>query len=244
MKKINIFIVDDDQDFAESMADVFEMRGHNVELAFSGEEAIKKFTEKDFDITFMDVKLPGKNGVESFLEIRKIRKNPKVVMMTGYSLEQLLTQAVKHGAHAILHKPLDMGKVLELVNKIPSYGVILIADDNPDFSESIKEVLESSKYTVFLARNGEEAVNRVLKNGIDVLILDLQMPILNGLEVYLELKKANHLIPTIIVTAYADEEAESIEKFRSMSKTGILVKPFNPDKLLDAVENIIKQKLK
>ncbi len=95
---LRVFIVDDNQDFAESLALLIEGRGYDVELAFSGEEAIEKFHQQDFDITFMDVKLPGMDGVESFVEIRKFERSARVVMMTGYSVEQLLEQAVEQGA--------------------------------------------------------------------------------------------------------------------------------------------------
>ena len=70
-KPIRVFIVDDDVDFAESLALVLEENNCEVKLASSGEEAINTFKKLEFDITFMDVKMPGKNGVESFLEIRK-----------------------------------------------------------------------------------------------------------------------------------------------------------------------------
>ena len=59
LDNLNIFIVDDDEDFAESLADIFELEGHKCELAHDGETAFKRFNESDFDLTFMDVKLPG-----------------------------------------------------------------------------------------------------------------------------------------------------------------------------------------
>ncbi|MCP4936069.1 MAG: response regulator, partial [bacterium] len=90
MKRIKILVVDDDRDFAESLVFVLEGRGYEVEVAHTGEAAIRKFQNNDFDIAFMDVKLPGKNGVESYMEIRKFKSDAKVVMMTGYSVEQLL----------------------------------------------------------------------------------------------------------------------------------------------------------
>ena len=89
-KPLRIFVVDDHRDVAEGLADVLRMHGHEVEVAFNGEQAIRTFREKDFDIAFMDVMMPGMNGVESFLEIRKIKPAAKVFMMTGYSVEQLL----------------------------------------------------------------------------------------------------------------------------------------------------------
>ncbi len=239
MEKLKILVVDDDQDFAENMADTLKLKGHKVELAFSGEEAVEKFLKDDFDITFMDVKLPGKNGVESFLEIRKLKPHVKVVMMTAYSVKQLLEEAVENGALGVLDKPFDMKSVLEMLNRIRPHG-ILIADDDPDFADNIKEMLEKNGYNVFVARDGREAVMRVQSNGIDVLILDIRMPFLNGLEVYLEMKKSGHAVPTIIVTAYAKEEVEILDRLRTLSATGILIKPFDPKELLQAVKDLTK----
>ena len=239
MSKLNILIVDDDPDFAESLADVMELNGHNVEIAFKGEDAVKIFGERDFDITFMDIRLPGKNGVESFLDIRKIKQDARVVMMTGYSVEQLLSQAVENGAWGVLHKPLKMEKVLEMLDRIKQGG-ILIADDDPDFVHGIKEVLTSNGYSVFVAGNGREAVERLRANGIDVIILDLRMPVLNGFETYMELKRLGRLIPTIIVTAYMNEETDALNTLRSLSVTGILTKPFDPEDLLGTLDEILK----
>ena len=111
---MRIFIVDDHRDVAEGLADVLRMHGHEVEVAHNGEQAIRIFKEQDFDIAFMDVMMPGMNGVESFLEIRKIKPDAKVVMMTGYSVTQLLDQAIENGAYGVLHKPVSMDEVLEL----------------------------------------------------------------------------------------------------------------------------------
>ncbi len=241
MKRIKILVVDDDRDFAESLVFVLEGRGYEVEVAHTGEAAIRKFQNNDFDIAFMDVKLPGKNGVESYMEIRKFKSDAKVVMMTGYSVEQLLDQAVENGAWDVLHKPLDMEKILSMIEKIQPHG-ILIADDNPDFVMSIQELLTSKGYSVFVATNGRQAVERILSNGIDVLIMDLRMPVLNGLETYQELKKAGRAVPTIIVTAFADEETGTVERLQALSVSGVLRKPFDPRELLRAIERLAKQR--
>lgn len=231
-KQFNILIVDDDRDFAESMAEVLKVKGHNVELVFDGEEAMNKFLERNYDITFMDVKLPGMNGVESYIEIRKIKPEAKVVMMTGYSVPQLLEQAIENGAWAVLHKPFNMSTIFDMLDKIGRNG-ILIVDDDKDFLESIIGVLKGKGYYVIEAHDGKEAVEKVLGNDFQFLVLDLRLPILNGLEVYLELKKTGHNVPTIIVTAYANEERQMTETVRSLSITGILNKPFDPQSLLN-----------
>ncbi|MBN1217817.1 MAG: response regulator [Anaerolineae bacterium] len=244
MRPLKIFIVDDSQDFAESLADILKLEGHQVELAFDGETAIEKFREKNFDITFMDVRLPGMNGVDSFFEIRKINPRAKVVMMTGYSVERLLSQAIEHGALGVLRKPLEISELLELLEELRPGGIILLADDDQDFVDSLEDFLTDYGYLVAVAHTGPEAVDGVLANNIDILILDLKLPLLSGLEVYLTLKKHNRVVPTIIVTAYAVEEADNIDKLRTMSVSDCFIKPFDPEDLLEAIRIIMKGKTK
>ena len=108
-----IFVVDDDRDHAESIADILGMHGYEVELSFSGEDAVRRFSERDFDIVLLDVKLPGMNGVEAFFEFRRQRPDAQVIMMTGFSLEQLLSQALSSGAEGVLRKPFAVPELLK-----------------------------------------------------------------------------------------------------------------------------------
>lgn len=237
MNQLNILVVDDDRDFAESLADVLELDGHNVMLAGSGEEAIVLFKENDFDLTFMDVKLPGKNGVESFFEIRGLKPSARVIMMTGYSVPQLLEEAVENGAWDILHKPLELQKVVRMIEKVKPCGV-LIVDDDPDFLESIQVTLAQEGYRTYIAKDGERALKQIKTAKVDVLVLDLRMPVLSGLETFLKMKETGHCIPTIIVTAYPTEEEETISTLESLCVYGVLKKPFDTQSLFDAISNI------
>lgn len=239
MNPIRVFIVDDDKDLAESLSIALEGTGCEVEMAHSGEDAVKIFKEKDFDIAFMDVKLPGMNGVDSFLEIKKMKPGVKVVMMTGYSVEQLLDQALEHGAWGILHKPIDMKKLLETLKNVGEQG-ILIVDDDPDFISSTQDFLTNKGYRVSVASNGEEAIQSLVSKAINVLILDLQMPILNGLETCLRLKELGIFVPTIIVTAFAEEEKKAIDNICLTPVCSLLKKPFDPKDLIDAIDRMKK----
>lgn len=238
MRSLRIFLVDDNQDFAESLADVLKYEGHRVELAFDAESAVQKFREQEFDITFMDVRLPGMNGVEGFFEIRKINPQARVVMMSAYSVEQLLAQAIDQGALGVLRKPFDTPQLLALLEDVRPDGVILMADDDKDFVDSVQNLLVEHGYAVVVAHTGQEAVDVTLADGIDILILDLRLPVLSGLEVYLTLKKHGRALPTIIVTGYAAEEADAIDQLRSMSIAGCLIKPFDPQDLLELVRAV------
>jgi len=234
---MRIFIVDDHRDVAEGLADVLRMHGHEVEVAHNGEQAVRIFKEQDFDIAFMDVMMPGMNGVESFLEIRKIKPDAKVVMMTGYSVTQLLDQAIENGAYGVLHKPVSMDEVLNSVERVDSQGMVLVADDDPNFSANMVEVLKDKGYRVQVARTGKQALDTVLGGGIDILVLDLQLPVVSGLEVYMELQKRGRALPTVCVTGYSQDQADAIDQLSSLS-AGILTKPFNTNQLLEVLGNI------
>jgi two-component system response regulator HydG len=233
-KPTRIFIVDDDRDLAESLADVLEARGYEVELAGSGEEGVERFRQTDFDLVFMDVKLPGMNGVESFFEFRKVKPDARVMMMTGYSVEQLLAQAVENGALGILNKPFAIPEILAVLERIKPQGIVLIADDDADFAASIEPILSSAGYEVVIAANGAEALERVSAGRVDCLILDLKLPILSGLEVFLRLKEAGKLVPTIIVSGYRQDESDDLRQVRAMAG-GFLMKPLDPAHLLSTI---------
>ncbi len=241
MKPLKVFIVDDDPDFAEGVALTLEIAGHQVEFAYSGEEAVRRFREQDFDITLMDVRMPGMSGVDSFFEFRKIKPDAKVVMMTAYSVEDLLRRAIEAGALGVMHKPFGSDQLLKILNEARPAGVILVADDDPDFVEGVETALTAAGYSVSVARTGQEAVDKVLADGFDVLILDLRLPVLNGLQVYQTLKEHDKALPTIIVTGYEAEETETILALRQMSVKGCLAKPFDSAELLQFVGRLISQ---
>jgi CheY-like chemotaxis protein len=71
---------------------------------------------------------------------------------------------------------------------------------------------------------------------VDVLILDLRLPTLSGLEVCLELQRRGRSLPTILATAYAQEETAMLDQLQTLSVTGVLTKPFDPAQLLAIVE--------
>ena len=113
-----VLIVEDDPDFAESLMIALGVRNCHVDVARTGEEAIKKFQSLSYDIAFMDIKLPGKNGVESLAEIRGFCPSAHVVMMTGFSEAALLDKARQAGAVDILRKPFRLKEMFGHIDKL------------------------------------------------------------------------------------------------------------------------------
>jgi two-component system response regulator HydG len=231
-----ILIVDDDKDHAESLADLLVLRGYDVEVAFSGEQALERFTETDFDVTLMDVRLPGMNGVETFFQFRKLRPGTQVIIMTGLSVEQLIARAEEGGAVGVLYKPIAVNELLDILQRAQSRGLVLVADDDPAFAESAADVLAANGYRVDIARTGQDALDKLLSTTIDCVILDLRIPLLSGIEVYLKMRESGRLVPTILVTGYSQEE----EIAKWLTSEQILIKPFDPALLLEAISKALR----
>ena len=238
MNGLRIFVVEDDADFAEGLAESLEIEGHEVEIASTGEEAIARFQEQDFDLTFMDVKLPGKNGVESFLEIRAIKPEARVMMMTGYSLQHLLDEAMNGGALGVLKKPFDIDTAVDLVNSVGQGSNVLLVEDDVDYGAVVKEMLEKNGHWVKLCHDGESAISTCSEGGVDIVFLDLRLNGVTGLDVFKAIRKIDSALPIVVLTAFASEEFESINEMQSLSQTDVINKPVNPDDLLDCIRGL------
>ena len=113
----SVLIVDDDISFARTMSLVLRHRGWEVVIAANGFEAIDRVRERTFDMIFTDIVMPVIDGVETFKHIKDISPDSRVVMMTGYAVEDRVEAALQEGAYTVVYKPLDMEKVVALVEE-------------------------------------------------------------------------------------------------------------------------------
>jgi two-component system response regulator HydG len=115
MEKTNILVVDDLRNIRLTLSGIFEDRGYNVVTAEDGYQAIEAIKEMHFDVILMDIKMPGINGVDTYREVKKIDPKAVVIMMTAYSLEDLVKRAVSEGVYTCIYKPFEIDKVIVLV---------------------------------------------------------------------------------------------------------------------------------
>jgi|SRR5215470_1802404 len=116
MPSLSVMIVDDDRDLAEGLAELLEIHGYTVAVAGNGREAVERFRDQDYDMTFMDVRMPVMNGVDSFFEIRKIKPEAKIVLMTGFK-EEIVGKALDAGAMGLLNKPFGVEALLDKIGQ-------------------------------------------------------------------------------------------------------------------------------
>jgi len=241
MRTLKILIVDDDPEFAEGLALTLEIAGHEVELASTGEAALKTLKRRDFDVTLLDYRMPGMDGVDSYMQIRKFKPDAKVIMMTAHEVPERLDQAIEGGALGVLDKPISESALLDAFSAARLNGDILLVDDDPDFATAIETTLEQAGYSVAIARTGRQAVDIALESEFDVMLLDLRLPLLSGLEVHTQLKEHHRNLATIVITGYAAEEADTIDRLEKMSVTSCLIKPVRSDELLKTIEQLFRE---
>ncbi len=116
-RALSILVLDDNVDNADALAELLSMDDHVVKVAYNGQDAIDAYSSGKFDLGFFDVMMPGKNGVESFLEIRAQNPDAKIYFMTGYSADDLVKKAIAGGALGVFDKPVDLTTMLDAVER-------------------------------------------------------------------------------------------------------------------------------
>lgn len=113
--RTNILIIDDEPSICEILQKMLQKRGYNVCIATDGHSAIQKAKTKHFDIMFVDVVMPGIDGLQTLKEVKKINPATTVIMMTGKNYDDLQELVDSLGAFAHITKPFDLAKVLQLI---------------------------------------------------------------------------------------------------------------------------------
>ena len=113
---------------------------------------------------------------------------------------------------------------------------VLIADDSDFLRMMVNQILSVKQYTVLEAKDGGECMDVLAKETIDILILDIHMPVMDGFEVLIKVRERYPKLPVIMLTAACD--AESVQKAKELGADSYVMKPFSADVLLEHVRNM------
>ncbi len=255
----------DDSDSARLVAhDMLRAMGLRPSTAESGPSAIAMLEaaadEGDpFRAVLMDWKMQPWDGLETvrrLLADAAVSPKPVVVMMTAHGREEVMRPAEELGVRGFLLKPVSPSVLLNTlvqtilgVEGIPTLAPsmkrrveslrgarILVADDNEINRQVASELLEAAGATVLLARNGREAVEAVLRERPDLVLMDVQMPEVDGLEATRRLRALPEgaTLPILAMTAHALSEEK--ERCAAAGMDDHVTKPVDPDLLIDTVE--------
>ena len=251
---MKILIVDDEEAICLRLQRELEKEGHEVFYRTSPlgvlEELKKARREgRPVNLLLLNVQIPEMNGLTLFSRIREERLSVETVIMSGYQDEQVVMEAIRLSAKDYLKKPISLAeldaslfrareKIIEAANSNAMYQ-LLVADDEREICTRIKRELDKEGYQVAVAYNGEQCLQYFKNNRVDMLITDIKMPGMSGLELIEKCRETTDDFVSIIITGHGD-----YEKASESLKLGVydyLKKPLSVDKLITTVKKGIEQ---
>lgn len=123
MTAIRVLIVDDEGELAFTLAERMRLRGFDAEGVTSGEEAVDKVRESEFDAVVLDVKMPGLGGIGVIRQVKALRPALPVIMITGHGCKESADEGLEAGAFRYLMKPVQIESLVQIIREaVPSAG--------------------------------------------------------------------------------------------------------------------------
>ena len=114
--KIRVLLVDDEKEFVESLSERLELRLFDVKTSYNGDDAISLIQLEDLDVVILDVLMPGKDGIATLTEIKKLKPLTQVIMLTGNATVETAINGMKLGAYDYLMKPTETEDLVYKIN--------------------------------------------------------------------------------------------------------------------------------
>ena len=150
MENARVMVVDDEAVIREGLRRTLEGEGFAVETSASGQLAMERLLDEDFDLVITDLKMPGMSGMEVLSTLRSLRPDIPVIMITGYAMVETAVEAMKHGAADYIAKPFKPQEILAKVNSaLETYKAGL------DESYLTKELKDSHGFGLFIGESRE-----------------------------------------------------------------------------------------
>lgn len=235
MKKgIKALLVDDEKEFVGSLAERLQLRNVVASVAHDGEEALSALKGEEPDVMVLDLRMPGIDGIEVLKRVKQFHSGVEVVILTGHGNEMDEQEAFRLGASAYLKKPVDVDQLLRAVRK--ERLKVLLVDDEKDFVEHLSKRLQLRNLETRVALDGEAALDMVREGNPDVMVLDLRMPGIDGIQVLREVRQEHPQMAVVVLTGHGGDldEAEA----RRLGASAYLNKPVDVDQLVSTLHSV------
>lgn len=271
LSHLKILIVDDNYDNRLIFSKYLEIWKIKCSLASSVDEGVKlmqKAVKKEecYDIALVDFQMPEKTGFDfaSILKKEKLIKNTKLILLSSISDMFSSTQIKKAGFTAFLYKPIKLSQFQDAIFEVVDLAIIdkvepnnlvkqapvrdkalkiLLVEDNIINQKVATIALQQLGYSADVANNGEEAFIMHQKNRYELILMDIQMPVLDGIGAAKKIRDyelANLTEKrTLIIAITANAMKKDVELYLRSGMDDVILKPFKQDDLRTMLENIV-----
>ncbi len=240
-QRSKVLVIDDSEETRHLMQTILEDEGYDVIMAIDGESGIRKAKQLEPFAILLDILLPDINGWNVLKRLKSMPETNEIPIIIISVLENT-SKGISMGAIDFFVKPIEKDKLLDRLKKISIKPVegpmrVLVVDDQPQAVKLVSTILEKEGYSVLKAYGGVEGLDMVRKERPDLVILDLIMPDMSGIEVLTELKKdpTTRDVPVMILTAKHLSRRE-VEEMRENVLSITKKEDFSKDKLLKELE--------
>ncbi len=227
----------------KTTCDILKIKGHEPIGACSGEEGVKKVRGHPPDCVLMDIKMTGINGVEAMKQMQQIIPALPVVLVSAYTTDEIMEEAKRSGAYAVLSKPLNFPTILSFLSLLSKEESILVVDDDPKFSRTLQDILTLRGFKVQTESEPPKVLDHLEKDYKLAVVLDLKLGAVNGVDVLKDIHAKYPGKPVVLMTGYRQEMGNSVELGSQIGAYTCLYKPFESDDLFQVLDEIRIEKL-
>ncbi|OCQ23419.1 hypothetical protein A7985_05625 [Pseudoalteromonas luteoviolacea] len=249
-------IVDDSEDARDILIEMLEGLGLKTTAFASGRACIKHLQQKNhqFDIIFIDWFMPNIDGLETVKQLKSLGVKSNFVLVTAHGHDIALNEAQKTLFDSMLLKPLNPSNLVDCLQatfmsasnskahhpaQMPDKRLsgihVLVAEDQPVNQEIAVEILSFHGAKVSVANNGEIAIQQVTNNQFDVVLMDMQMPVMDGVQATKLIRESisPEILPILAMTANA--MGPDIQLCLDAGMNGHVAKPIDVEGLIEAI---------
>jgi two-component system, sensor histidine kinase and response regulator len=260
-----LLIIDDNSSARAVLSNMLRSMNFLADEAASGEEGIEMISQaakrgEPYEIIFVDWQMPSLDGIETskrILTLPDLSIPPHLVMVTAYGREDVLKQADEHGLKNVLIKPVTSSTLFDTIAAVlythpekagyvqivpSSFEItrtggtrVLLVEDNEINQEVAIGLLEDAAIQVDLAENGEIAVRMVQENDYDAVLMDMQMPVMDGIAATRVIRSDPRFETLPIIAMTANAMAADREKCLDAGMNDHIGKPVDPDELFSVL---------
>ena len=242
----NVLLVDNDKHILEVMSMYLEDVA-TVSTVLGGHQAIEFVQQHPVDVIFLDVDMPIMDGFATLEQLRNIEKciNVPVVLVTGKTDKHTILNSLVMGVDGYLAKPVSQEKLCNKLQEVYHAKTIkydkrtvLMIDDDMSYLKQLNNMLSES-YNVIMINSAKLALNYLMKNTPDVILLDYQMPLYSGANVMSMIQKSSDRKPIPIIILSGTLDRASLQECYAYNPFAYLAKPVSKDTLIETIENAL-----
>lgn len=240
-------MVDDSASVRFLIRQLLEPMNVNIEEAVDGKEGLDRVLNKSFDLVITDVDMPKMDGLEfcrSFKGMETCRAIP-VIMVSTFDSEQDISRGFEAGVEAYVPKSEVKTELFETVRRVLSKAafrqerVILVVDDSVSIRHIVEEGLINAGFLVTTAENGKAALAGMKNCRPDLILSDIDMPEMNGLELCRAVKSDEQLSSIPFVAMSTNKDRGHMKGMIENGAASYITKPFNLDHLVILLEKLL-----